>query len=145
MDNAQKALQMAFAVFLFIIAATTAIFLYSVLMENSQEILRYSDNMDMTAETVLYGEEKTAVRTLDKASQQEVVMAVLDIDNNKSYIDSIVVSNDPGVEKTYTTSLNLNLKNIATKPTDMINRYYKVEYVYNKDKIKTLKYTYVGD
>lgn len=87
MDNSQKALQMAFAAFLFVIAATTAIFLYTTLMTNAKQIMVISDNNNMSAEYVDY-QNSSSKRYILK---DEIVMTILDIENNKSYIDKIEV------------------------------------------------------
>lgn len=100
MDNSQKALQMAFAAFLFVIAATTAIFLYTTLMTNAKQIMVISDNNNMSAEYVDYTNESSK----RYISKDEIVMTILDIENNKSYIDKIIVKNED-VEYTFTSDM----------------------------------------
>lgn len=87
MDNSQKAIQMAFAAFLFVIAATTAIFLYTTLINNAKRIMVISDNNNMSAEYVDF-EYSDYTRYINK---DEVIMTILDIENNTSYIDKITV------------------------------------------------------
>lgn len=106
MDNSQKALQMAFAAFLFVIAATTAIFLYTTLMTNAKQIMVISDNNNMSAEYVDYTNESSK----RYISKDEIVMTILDIENNKSYIDKIIVKNEDS-EYTFTSDMkDLNSK-----------------------------------
>lgn len=100
MDNSQKALQMAFAAFLFVIAATTAIFLYTTLMTNAKQIMVISDNNNMSAEYVDYTNESSK----RYISKDEIVMTILDIENNKSYIDKIIVKNEDS-EYTFTSDM----------------------------------------
>lgn len=87
MDNSQKAIQMAFAVFLFVIAATTAIFLYTTLIENTDNILLISDRNRSSTENILNAPEDSS-REIKK---EEVIMTILDIENNKSYFEKIEI------------------------------------------------------
>lgn len=88
MDNSQKALQMAFAAFLFVIAATTAIFLYTKLMSNAKRIMTFSDNNHTFAEYVDFENVTSYDRVINR---DEIVMTILDIENNTSYINEIRV------------------------------------------------------
>ncbi len=137
MDNSQKALQMAFAAFLFVIAASTAIFLYTTLMTNAKQIMVISDNNNMSAEYVDY----TSESSKRYISRDEIVMTILDIENNKSYIDEIIVEKNKDVNYTFTSDmkdLNGELKKLLStiSSTDKYESTYKV----SKENYKTLTY-----
>ena len=92
MDNSQKAIQMAFAVFFFVIAASTAIFLYTSLIENTDNILLISDRNRSSTENILNAPEDST-RAINK---EEVIMTILDIENNTSYLEKIVIRDSSG-------------------------------------------------
>lgn len=128
MENGQKALQMAFAAFLFVIAATTAIFLYTTLINNAKRIMVISDNNNMSAEYVDY----TTNDFTRYISKDEIVMTILDIENNKSYIEKIVVINN----NTTSTFDSSNTKKLSSWLTSA-SKSYTSSY---DEKNKILKY-----
>lgn len=137
MDNSQKALQMAFAAFLFVIAATTAIFLYTTLMTNAKQIMVISDNNNMSAEYVDYTNESSK----RYISKDEIVMTILDIENNKSYIDKIIVVYNKDVKYTFTSDMkDLNGKLKAMLSTISSTDKYKSTYGVDKKGDKILTY-----
>lgn len=136
MDNFQKALQMAFAVFLFVIAATTAIFLYTKLNENTDMILLISDRNRSSAETASTMLGDDSIRYATKA---EVIMTILDIDNNKSYLNEIEILTSGGAS-VHTYEVNNgenNLRNIGKINSEFYSKRYD-------DSDKTLTYTAIS-
>lgn len=139
MDNSQKALQMAFAAFLFVIAASTAIFLYTTLMTNAKQIMVISDNNNMSAEYVDYTDESSK-RYISKA---EIVMTILDIENNKSYITEVSVDgytfkSDISAKEKKEQEEKLKTWCNGTSPNDKYTSAYDVDTDKNK---KILTYT----
>ena len=130
MDNSQKALQMAFAAFLFVIAATTAIFLYTTLIINAERIMVISDNNNMSAEYVDFGY-TDYTRYIDK---DEVIMTILDIENNKSYIDKIIVDGFTFNSTDTQEHIRVDLKSWLITASSTYTSTYNVQN-------KTLKYT----
>ena len=124
MDNMQKALQMSVAVLLFIIAATTAIFLYTNLMNNAERIMVISDSSSMSTERLDFSGE-SIIREIKK---EEVAMTILDMENNASYVSEIIVNGQsfntsmdlitevsewmPAGEPTYNSIYNSNTKTL---------------------------------
>ena len=124
MDNIQKALQMSVAVLLFIIAATTAIFLYTNLMNNAERIMVISDSSSMSTERLDFSGE-SIIREIKK---EEVAMTILDMENNASYVSEIIVNGQsfntsmdlitevsewmPAGEPTYNSTYNSNTKTL---------------------------------
>ncbi|MBQ9267761.1 MAG: hypothetical protein IJ217_05775 [Clostridia bacterium] len=98
MDNFQKALQMAAAAFMFVIAATVTIRLYSSLIQNTERIIVASDINNMASEYAIM-EDRDYTRKIKK---DEIIMTVLDIENNRSYLDSVEIIASNGSSFTFT-------------------------------------------
>ena len=79
MENAQKAVIMGGSVLLFVIAISLAVYLYSILMENVDGVLTYSENNDRTAEYFT----TSSVDTKRIATRAEVVMSIINLYTSK--------------------------------------------------------------
>lgn len=87
MDNFQKALYMGAAAFLFVMAASVSIVLYSSLIESSKNVMLASDASRNSAEyaTVINGDFDR------KIHKDEIIMTILDFEKNSSFIDTIKI------------------------------------------------------
>ena len=87
MDNFQKALYMGAAAFLFVMAASVSIVLYSSLIESSKNVMLASDSSRNSAEyaTVINGDFDR------KIHKDEIIMTILDFEKNSSFIDTIKI------------------------------------------------------
>lgn len=87
MDNFQKALHLAAGVFLFVIAASVSIILYTGLIDNTKKIIIASDTNRNSAEYVT--DSADIAREIKK---DEIILTILNIENNKSYIKKLIVN-----------------------------------------------------
>ncbi|MBR4110901.1 MAG: hypothetical protein IKK43_04370 [Clostridia bacterium] len=136
MDNSQKAIQMAFAVFFFVIATTTAIFLYTNLIENAEAILLISDRARMSAENALADD----ISYKRYITRDEVIMTILDIENNKSYLDKIEFRKGNG-DLLYTFLPDTDTQNFQNLKY-LVSNFTKNSMYFSEYKDKTLIYTF---
>ncbi len=120
MENFQKALQMAAAVFLFVIAATTSVFLYSTLITNTEKIIVISDNNRTSSEYAI-PEDGDYSR---KITRDEIIMTILDFENNTSYYNKIIVK-DNNKDYTFTNNDPSDLLSVSSNNKYTCNYYDK--------------------
>lgn len=87
MDNFQKALYIGAAAFLFVIAASISIALYSSLIEGSKNVMLASDASRNSVEyATVISDDVTR-----KIYKDEIIMTILDFEKNSSFIDTIKI------------------------------------------------------